>query len=110
MSEHIIEKTAGAQASKNVEPLGDYLLRSAQVNGPETLHPVMQYEALNYVAGQRSVLDIYNAVRAESLSAGEWCYGKVTPADVAGRFEVRRRRGRSRSATRAMPGNDRKDQ
>ena len=42
----------------------------------------MQEETLNYVDGKRSILDIYRAVRAESLSAGEWYYGKVSLKDI----------------------------
>ena len=99
-----LEKTTGAQVPKNVEPLGDYLRRSAQLNGPETLHPVMQSEALNYVDGHRSVLDIYNAVRAESLSAGEWYYGKVTPADISGLFEAAQKAGAVEITNRSHAG------
>jgi hypothetical protein len=99
-----LEKTAGAQVPGNVEPLGDYLRYSAQLNGPETLHPVMQYEALNYVDGRRSVLDIYNAVRAESLSAGEWYYGKVTLADVAELFAAAQKAGAVQITNRSHAG------
>jgi hypothetical protein len=99
-----LEKTTGAQVPKNVEPLGDYLRHSAQLNGPETLHPVMQFEALNYVDGRRSVLDIYNAVRAESLSAGEWYYGKVTLSDVAALFEAAQKAGAVQITNRGHAG------
>jgi hypothetical protein len=99
-----LEKTASAQVPKNVELLGDYLRGSAQANGPETLHPVMQYEALNYVDGQRSILDIYNAVRAESLSAGEWYYGKVTLADIAALFAAAQKAGAVEITNRSHAG------
>ena len=99
-----LEKTAGAEVPKNVEPLGDYLRHSAQMDGPENLHPVMQYEALNYVDGQRSVLDIYNAVRAESLSAGEWYYGKVTLADISELFAAAQKAGAVEITNRSHAG------
>jgi hypothetical protein len=46
------------------------------------IHPVMRYEAFNLADGKRSVWDIYSTLRAETLSAGEWYYGKVTPEIV----------------------------
>jgi hypothetical protein len=48
----------------------------------------MQWEALNYVDGKRSILDIYHAVRAESLSAGEWYYGTVRLEDIEALFKA----------------------
>ncbi len=48
----------------------------------------MKFEALNYVDGHRSILDIYHAVRAESMSAGEWYYGTVTLADIEALFKT----------------------
>ena len=47
----------------------------------------MAFEAFNFVDGKRSVLDIYRAVRAESLSAGEWYYGTVKLADIEDLFK-----------------------
>jgi hypothetical protein len=48
----------------------------------------MQWEALNYVDGQRSILEIYYAVRAESLSVGEWYYGTVKLEDIEALFSA----------------------
>jgi hypothetical protein len=83
-----LEKTAAAEVPRNVEPLRDYLTNGGNIVGPQTLSPVMTFEAMNYVDGHRSVLDIYKAVRAESLSAGEWYYGKVTLEDVVQLFKA----------------------
>jgi len=88
-----LEKSAGAEVPKNVEPLADYLRRAAPLTGPKALHPIMQSEALSYVDGRRSVLDIYKAVRAESLSAGEWYYGKVTLAGIEEMFQAAQQAG-----------------
>ena len=61
---------------------------------------MMRFEVLNFADGRRSAFEIYEAVAAEALSAGEWYYGRVTPADVlavlerastAGAFTVRKR-------------------
>ena len=64
------------------------------------LHPMLRFEALNFADGRRSAFEVYEAVAAEALSAGEWYYGRVTPKDVlevldagaaAGAFTVRKR-------------------
>ena len=54
------------------------------------LHPMMRFEALNFADGRRSAFEVYEAVAAEALSAGEWYYGQVTPADGAGGARLRR--------------------
>jgi hypothetical protein len=46
------------------------------------LHWHYAYEVSNLIDGKRSVLDIYRIVRAASLSAGEWYYGKVELPEV----------------------------
>jgi hypothetical protein len=64
------------------------------------LHPMMRFEVLNFADGRRSAWEVYQAVAAEALSAGEWYYGRVRPEDVravleagakAGAFSVRDR-------------------
>jgi hypothetical protein len=68
--------------------------------GQAGLHAMMRFEALNFSDGRRSAWEVYEAVAAEALSAGEWYYGRVTPQDVsaaldaaaaAGAFTVRKR-------------------
>jgi len=44
----------------------------------------MARECYGFVDGKRSFLDIYRAVHAEALSAGEFYYGTVTPDSVKG--------------------------
>lgn len=82
------EKALSARIPRVVGSLGEYLRHKAEIEEPKTLHPLMRYEALNYVDGRRSILDIYRAVRAESLSAGEWYYGTVKMEDVEELFKV----------------------
>src|SRR5437667_9473533 len=82
------ERALAAQVPKNAGALGEYLRRREQIEGHKGLHPLMKFEALNYVDGRRSILDIYHAVRAESLSAGEWHYGTVKLEDVEALFKA----------------------
>jgi hypothetical protein len=42
----------------------------------------MAFEILNFIDGKRTGLDIYNAVHAEAVRAGETYYGTVTPEMV----------------------------
>jgi hypothetical protein len=56
--------------------------RRAKVKAPAGMHRMMAFEALNFADGTRSGWEIYEAVAAEALSAGQWYYGRVRPADV----------------------------
>ncbi len=82
------EKALDAKIPKNVGTLGEYLRHKQEIEGPKGLHALMKFEALNYVDGTRSILDIYHAVRAESLSAGEWYYGTVKLEDIEELFKA----------------------
>jgi hypothetical protein len=71
-----------------------------KVKAVEGLHPMMRFETYNFADGRKSALEVYDAVSAEALAAGEWYYGRVSPADVrealeraakAGVFTLRRR-------------------
>jgi hypothetical protein len=71
-----------------------------EVKGPSGLHSLMTFEVLNFADGTRTAWEVYEAVAAEALSAGEWYYGTVSPADVlavlesakdAGAFAVKTR-------------------
>ena len=64
-----------------------FLEQRGKVTRPPTLHPLMQYEALNYADGTRSVMDIFEAVAAQADSAGAWYYGTVQQADIEKLFE-----------------------
>jgi aminopeptidase YwaD len=76
------EKALTAKIPKVVATPGDYLRAKDRAEAPKTLHGLMAWEALNYVDGKRSILDIYRIVRAQSLSAGEWYYGQVSLDDI----------------------------
>src|SRR5262249_38912046 len=47
-----------------------------------SLHGMMRFETYNFADGRRNAWEVYEAVAAEALSAGEWYYGTVKPADV----------------------------
>ena len=57
------------------------------------LHPMMRFETLNFADGKRNAHEVYQAVAAEALSAGEWYYGTVKPADVLETLEGAARAG-----------------
>jgi hypothetical protein len=59
-----------------------YLDKRSALVRPAGLHPLMAFEALNFIDGRRSYTDIYHAVAAEADAAGEWYYGTVTIDDV----------------------------
>lgn len=60
----------------------DFLTKRNQVKGVPKLHALMAFEILNFVDGKRNGLEIYNAVSAEALRAGETYYSLVTPEMV----------------------------
>jgi hypothetical protein len=82
------EAALATKVPRNVGSVGEYLRAKSRVEGPATLHGLMQWEALNYVDGKRSLLDIYRIVRAEAQSAGEWYYGDVKPEDIEALFSA----------------------
>lgn len=59
-----------------------FLDQRNKVERPRGLHPLMQYEALNYADGHRTVREICDAVGAQADSAGAWYYGTVQREDV----------------------------
>jgi hypothetical protein len=72
-----------------------------KVKATDGLHAMMRFEVYNFADGRRTAWEVYEAVAAEALSAGEWYYGGVRPADVldalekaaaAGAFTVRNAR------------------
>ncbi|HUQ50204.1 MAG TPA: M28 family peptidase [Terriglobales bacterium] len=67
--------------------LKEYREKASAVKPVPGLHPVMRYEAFNLADGKRTLWDIYTTLRAETLSAGEWYYGRVTPPMVEELFK-----------------------
>ena len=53
-----------------------------KVKAVEGLHAHMRFEVYNFADGHRNAYEVYEAVAAEALAAGEWYYGQVRAADV----------------------------
>jgi hypothetical protein len=64
-----------------------FLEKRRGIERPRTLHPLMQFEALNFADGKRTVHEIFEAVAAEADSAGAWYYGIVEQRDITALFE-----------------------
>jgi hypothetical protein len=60
----------------------EFLTKRNQIKGVPKLNSLMALEVLNFIDGKRNGLEIYNAVSAEALRAGETYYGLVTPEMV----------------------------
>lgn len=76
------ERAAGRKVPANVASLETYFANRAKVPATPGLHGLMRNEVFNFVDGRRSYYDIFRAVRAESMAAGDWYYGTVTLEDV----------------------------
>jgi hypothetical protein len=77
-----LEREMAGRVPVNVESLDEYFSRRGWSVGFPGLHPIMAKECYCFVDGRRSYLDIFRAVQAEALSAGEFYYGRVTPEAV----------------------------
>ncbi len=71
----------------------DFLALRGKIERIQTLHPLMQFEALNFADGTRTVHAVYQAVWAEARAAGSWYYGTVSQADIVGLFESAEKAG-----------------
>ncbi|TVZ59667.1 Zn-dependent M28 family amino/carboxypeptidase [Flavobacteriaceae bacterium MAR_2010_105] len=76
------EQAANKKVPKNNPVLDDYFSkRKSNISGIN-IHTTMRMEVFNFVDGKRSYYDIYKAVLAEILAAGNWYYGTLTLSDV----------------------------
>jgi hypothetical protein len=76
------EQLADKKIPKNNPILDEYFgKRISWVDGTN-IHSTMRMEVFNFVDGKRSYYDIYKAVMAEILAAGNWYYGTLTISDV----------------------------
>jgi hypothetical protein len=78
------EKAMAARVPANAGSLDEYFSKRGWSVGYPGLHSITAKECFCFVDGKRSYLDIYRAVHAEVLSAGEFYYGQVTPEAVRG--------------------------
>jgi hypothetical protein len=65
-----------------VADIGAFADALEKVKAVEGLHPMMRFETYNFSDGRRNAYEVYEAVAAEALFAGEWYYGAVSAADV----------------------------
>jgi hypothetical protein len=65
-----------------VNDLAKWQDAAEKVRHVDGLHRMMEFEVFNFADGRRTAHEVYEAVAAEALSAGEWYYGQVRPADV----------------------------
>jgi hypothetical protein len=78
---------AAGTAPQRIDSVDEYLTKRTALKAVPGLHNLMRFEAFNFADGKRSVWDIYSALRAQSLAAGEWYYGHVTPQMVEQLFQ-----------------------
>jgi Zn-dependent M28 family amino/carboxypeptidase len=83
MTAPVPSSASDARVPVFVDDVAGFLERRKAVKRPTTLHPLMAYEALNFVDGTRTVADIFRAVAAEADLAGDWYYGQVTREDIS---------------------------
>jgi hypothetical protein len=95
------EQPMAAQVFVPVADIGALKDAIEKVKATDGLHSMMRFETYNFADGRRTAWEVYEAVAAEALSAGEWYYGQVRPADVldalskaadVGAFTVRKAR------------------
>lgn len=76
------ERALSKKIPQNIENVAEYFSKRGDVPTIPGLHGDMRYEIFNFVNGKNSYLDIFKAVQAEAMSAGDFYYGKVTLEQV----------------------------
>jgi len=76
------EREMAARIYVPTSDLGAWLDAMEKVKGVDGLHSIMLFETYNFADGRRNAYEVYEAVAAEALSAGEWYYGRVSSSDV----------------------------
>jgi hypothetical protein len=88
-----LEREMAAQIPFNAGSLDDYFGKRGWSVGFPGLHPILAKECYAFVDGRRSYLDIFRAVQAEALAAGEYYYGRVQPQQVKALLDQAAARG-----------------
>ncbi len=76
------ERALSKKIPQNIDNVAEYFTKRAGIPPIPGLHGDMRYEIFNFVNGKNSYLDIFKAVQAEAMSAGEFYYGRVTLEQV----------------------------
>jgi Zn-dependent M28 family amino/carboxypeptidase len=82
------EREMAGRVYAPVEDLATFHDAMQKVRRVSGLHSMMEFEVYNFADGRRNAHEVYEAVAAEALSAGEWYYGQVRPADVLEALEA----------------------
>ncbi len=77
-----VEREMAARIYTPTADLGTWLDAMDKVKSVDGLHSIMLFETYNFADGKRNAYEVFEAVAAEALSAGEWYYGRVSSADV----------------------------
>jgi hypothetical protein len=77
------EKALASKIPAHIESIGEYFKKRGRDYSVPGMNDYMAWECFNFVDGTNSYLDIFNAVHAEVLSAGEYYYSKITMDAVA---------------------------
>jgi len=77
-----LEKEMAALVYAPIAEIGKQQKALEKTKGVDGLHSIMRFEVYNFADGRRNAWQVYEAVAAEALSAGEWYYGRVKPEDV----------------------------
>lgn len=79
---NVQELAASKKIPKNNPDLDAYFGNRRGGAPGVSIHSTMRMEVFNFVDGKRSYYDIYKAVLAEILAAGNWYYGTITLDEV----------------------------
>jgi hypothetical protein len=77
-----VEREMAARIYTPTADLGTWLDAMDKLKSVDGLHSIMLFETYNFADGKRNASEVFEAVAAEALSAGEWYYGRVNSADV----------------------------
>jgi hypothetical protein len=87
------EKEMAGKVPANVASLDEYFSKRGWGVAFPGLHPIMAKECYAFVDGKRSYLDIFRAVQAEAMTAGEFYYGRVDAERVQALLDQAVQRG-----------------
>ena len=77
-----VEQEMAGLVFKPVDDLGAYYDGMRETGRTSGLHSSMRFEIYNFANGERTALQVYEAVAAEAMSAGSWYFGEVSPDKV----------------------------
>ncbi len=88
-----VERELASRVPVNIGSLDQYFGKRGWAVSAPGLHSIMAKECFCFIDGKRNGLDIFKAVQAEALSAGEFYYGTVAPEAVLSILDEAVRKG-----------------